>query len=273
MLFHLSYGKALSATFFLAKADTGVNEHHEQVAQNQADDAHAGVEQNDALHHRVVVALDTGDQQAAHARDAVEALDIDRADHSVQEGGGNILHQRHHCVAEDVAQGDVVFTHALGTGKADIVLVALVHHVPAQPHGVERHVAQTHGADGQHPVFPVGGVEEQAHVQRGGAVHLDVQIIHCRRHSLDEDDDGRADLIGPAALETAHEQAHRDADDKAQQHGVHAHLDGNGQLLGEDAGDGSVDLIDVAHAEVAVEHIDPEAADLHRQRVQQTHGL
>ena len=80
------------------------------------------IEQNDALHHRVVVALDTGDQQAAHARDAVEALDVDGADHSVQEGGGNILHQRHHCVAEDVAQGDVVLTHALGTGKADIVL-------------------------------------------------------------------------------------------------------------------------------------------------------
>ena len=64
----------------------------------------------------------------------------------------------------------------------------------------------------------------------------------------DEDDDGRADLIGPAALEAAHEQAHRDADDKAQQHGVHAHLDGDGQLLSEDAGDGGVDLIDVAHA-------------------------
>ena len=47
--------------------------------------------------------------------------------------------------------------------------------------------------------------------------------------------------------------------------GVHAHLDGDGQLLSEDAGDGGVDLIDVAHAEVAVEHIDPEAADLHRQ--------
>ena len=58
-------------------------------------------------HHSVVVALQTGDQQAAHARDAVQAFDVDGADDGVQEGGGNVLHQRHHGVAEYVVQGDI----------------------------------------------------------------------------------------------------------------------------------------------------------------------
>ena len=215
----------------------------------------------------------TGDQQAAHAGDGIQALDVDGADHSVQEGRGNILHQRHHGVAEDVAQGDVALAHALGQRQPDVILVALVHHVAAQPHGVECHVAQAHGADRQHPVPPVGGIKQQTHAQGGGAVHLNIKVIHGSRHSLNEHDDGGADLIRPAVLEPAHQQTHGNADDQAQQHGEHAHLDGDGQLLGQDAGDRGVYLINMAHAQVAVEGIPPEAADLHRQRVQQAHGL
>ena len=49
--------------------------------------------------------------------------------------------------------------------------------------------------------------------------------------------------------------------------------DGNGQLLGKDLGHGSVDLVNVAHAQITVQGIPPEMADLHRQRVQQAHGL
>ena len=170
-------------------------------------------------------------------------------------------------------QRDVVFAHALGQCQADVVLVALIHHVAAQPHAVEGHVAQAHGADGQHPVFPVGGIEQQADAQRGGAVHLDIQIIHGGRHGLDEHDDGRADLIRPAVLEPAHEQAQRDADDQAQQHGENTHLHRDGQLFGQDAGHRRIDLINMADAEVAVQCIPPEPPDLHRQRVQQAHGL
>ena len=138
---------------------------------------------------------------------------------------------------------------------------------------VECHVAQAHGADRQHPVPPVGDIKQQTHAQGGGAVHLNIKVIHGGRHSLNEHDDGGADLIRPAVLEPAHQQAHGNADDQAQQHGEHAHLDGDGQLFGQDAGDRGVYLINMAHAQVAVEGIPPEAADLHRQRVQQAHGL
>ena len=120
---------------------------------------------------------------------------------------------------------------------------------------------------------PVGGVEQQAHAHHRGAVHLDVQVVHGSGHGLDEHDDGRTDLIRPAVLEAAHEQPHGDAHHKAQQHGEHTHLHRDGQLLGQNAGDGGVHLINMAHAEVAVEGIPPEPPDLHRQRVQQTHGL
>lgn len=121
------------------------------------------------------MALHTGDQQAAHARDAVQAFDVDGADDGVQECGGNVLHQRHHGVAEYVVQGDIVLAHALGAGQLDVVLVALVHHIAAQPHGVERKVCKAHAAHRQHPIAPVGGIEQQAHAHGGGAVHLDIQ--------------------------------------------------------------------------------------------------
>ena len=75
------------------------------------------------------------------------------------------------------------------------------------------------------------------------------------------------------ALITAHDKAQRDAQHKAQQHGQHTHFDGNGQLLGKDPGHGSVELVNVAHAQITVQRIPPEMADLHRQRVQQAHGL
>ena len=170
-------------------------------------------------------------------------------------------------------QRDLILAHALGACQADVVLVALVHHVAAEPHGVERNVAQAHGTDRQHPVFPVGGVKQQAHAQCRGAIHLDVQVVHGAGHCLDEHDDGGADLIRPAGFKTPHEHAHGDADDKAQQHGVYTHLHRDGQLLGQDAGDGSVDLINMAHAQVAMQGIFPETDDLHRERVQQAHGL
>ena len=219
------------------------------------------------------MALHTGDQQAAHARDAVQAFDVDGADDGVQECGGNVLHQRHHGVAEYVVQGDIVLAHALGAGQLDVVLVALVHHIAAQPHGVERKVCKAHAAHRQHPIAPVGGIEQQAHAHGGGAVHLDIQKVHCRRHRLNEHDECRAQLIRPAALITAHDKAQRDAQHKAQQHGQHTHFDGNGQLLGKDLGHGSVELVNVAHAQITVQRIPPEMADLHRQRVQQAHGL
>ena len=170
-------------------------------------------------------------------------------------------------------QRDIAFAHTLGTGQLDVVLVALVHHIAAQPHGVEGQVCQAHAAHRQHPVAPVGGVEQQAHPQNGGAVHLDVQKVHGSRHGLDEHDEGCAQFVGPAVLAPAHDKPQRDAQHKAQQHSQHAHLDGDGQLLGQDLGYRHVDLVDVAHAQVTVQGVFPEAADLHRQRVQQAHGL
>ena len=94
-------------------------------------------ENNIALHHGVVVALHTGDQQPAHAGDAVQALDVDGTHHGIEKRRGDILHQRHHGVAEHMMQRDIPPAHALGAGKANVVLVAFVHHVAAQPHGVK----------------------------------------------------------------------------------------------------------------------------------------
>ena len=170
-------------------------------------------------------------------------------------------------------QRDIAFAHTLGTGQLDVVLVALVHHIAAQPHGVERKVCKAHAAHRQHPIAPVGGIEQQAHAHGGGAVHLNVQKVHGGRYGLNEHDDGCAQLIRPAALASAHDKAQRDAEDQAEQHGQHAHFDGNGQLLGKDLGHGSVELVNVAHAQITVQCVPPEMADLHRQRVQQAHGL
>ena len=217
--------------------------------------------------------LHAGDQQPAHAGDAVQALDVDGAHHRVQKGRGDVLDQRDHGVAEDVPQGDAVLAGALGPGQQDIVLVALVHHVAAQPHGVKGDVAQAHREHRQDPVPQVIGVEQKAHVQGGGAVHLDIQIVDRRRHRLDQDDDGRADLVGQPVLEPAHHQPQGDAQNQGHHHGRHAHLDGDGQLVGEDVHHRHVDPVDVADPEIALEGVAPEPEDLHGQRVQQAHGL
>ena len=170
-------------------------------------------------------------------------------------------------------QGNAALAHALGPGQLYVILVAFVHHVAAQPHGVERKVCKAHAAHRQHPIAPVGGIEQQAHAHGGGAVHLNVQKVHGGRHGLNEHDDGCAQLIRPAAPAPAHDKAQRDAENQAEQHGQHTHFDGNGQLLGKDLGHGSVELVNVAHAQITVQRVPPEMADLHRQRVQQTHGL
>ena len=178
------------------------------------------------------MALHTGDQQPAHAGDAVQALDVDRTHHCVEERRGDILHQRHHGVAEHMVQRDIPPAHALGAGKTDVVLVAFVHHVAAQPHGVKGKVCKAHAAHRQHPVAPVCGVEEQAYAHRRRTIHLDVQKVHRSGHSLNEHDKRRTQLIRPASLVLPHDKPQRNAQHKAEQHGQHAHLDGDGQLLG-----------------------------------------
>ena len=86
---------------------------------------------------------------------------------------------------------------------------------------------------------------------------------------------GRGDMYVKCEVEIPKKlnKAQRDAQHKAQQHGQHTHFDGNGQLLGKDPGHGSVELVNVAHAQITVQRIPPEMADLHRKRIQQAHGL
>lgn len=143
----------------------------------------------------------------------------------------NILHQRHHGIAEHMMQRDIPPAHALGAGKANVVFVAFVHHVAAQPHGVKGKVCKAHAAHRQHPVAPVCGVEQKPHAHGRRAVHLDVQKVHRSGHSLYQHDERCAQLIRPAALVLPHDKTQRDAQHKAEQHGQHAHLHRDGQLL------------------------------------------
>ena len=55
-----------------------VEEGHEEVSQEEADDADRGEDEHEGLDHGVVLALDDVDEEAFHARNGVEGLDIDR---------------------------------------------------------------------------------------------------------------------------------------------------------------------------------------------------
>ena len=79
-------------------------------------------------------------------QDTVRAFDVDGADDGVQECGGMYSASGTMAFADHVVQGDIVLAHALGAGQLDVVLVALVHHIAAQPHGVERKVCKAHAA-------------------------------------------------------------------------------------------------------------------------------
>ena len=137
-------------------------------------------------------------------------------------------------------QRDVVFAHALDAGEGDIILLAFVHHIAPQPHGIIGDVSQGHGKHGKYPRFPVIDVKDQANAQQLRAVKLNEQIIDRGRNRLDKDDKRRSQVIEELALILRHQRAHRNADEHCKEQRKRAEFDRNGELRPKDFGDGNV---------------------------------
>ena len=159
---------------------------------------------------------------------------------------------------------DALAGDALGARQADVVLVQLVHHVAAQPHRVIRRIAQGHGEHRQNPGDRIGLVKEHGNAQKAGAVELDEDVIHRRRHRVDEDDVDRAELVPEASLSLGHGRAQRDAQHQRERHGEHAHFDGQRRLLGDDAGDGRAHAVAGGGAQIPVHQALQEVPKLYR---------
>ena len=162
-----------------------------------------------------------------------------------------------------MAGHDLLFRDALGARKAHVVLVHLVHHVAAQPHRVGRGGAQRHGEDRQNPRQIVRLVKEHGDAQRRGAVELDEDVVHGGGNGIDEDDEHRAELIPELALASCHRRAQRNTHHQRQRHGQHAQLDGDGRLLGDDAGNRRADAVTRGIAQIALQQVLQEVKELH----------
>ena len=62
---------------------------------------------------------------------------------------------------------------ALGTGQTDVILVQLVYHIAAHPHGVGGNAAQRHGDHRQDPADGPVLIKDHGQRQPGGDLGLD----------------------------------------------------------------------------------------------------
>ena len=143
---------------------------HEDVAEEQPDDTDRGEEDDQHQDHIIVLPLDDVNQESAHTGDGIEGFGVDGTGDRHEERSRDQVDDRHHSVAEDVAEPDRRIRHALGASELDIVLIGLVDHIAPQPHRVAGDGREREGYGRQDQRPPVVLVIEHADVQDGGSV-------------------------------------------------------------------------------------------------------
>jgi len=99
-----------------------------------------------------------------------------------------------------MAHHNFLFRQALGHGELDIVLVELVYHIAAHPHGIARHSTQRKRDCWQNPAFYLIPVEKQGQRKKARQIQLNKKQVNSRRHGVDKYNVPCADFIYCLAL-------------------------------------------------------------------------
>ncbi len=166
--------------------------------------------------------------------------------------------------------GDLGSGYALGPGQLHIVLVALVHHIAPQPHGVVGDVAQGKGKDGQQPGGGPSGVEEHGGPGQTAAVKLNEQIVDRCGDRLDHHHEHSAQPVPdlpPGAGGAGHEDAQRQAQQQGDAQGAEADGQGQRHLAADDVQHADAHPVFVAHPQIPLKNALPEFGHLHGERI------
>ena len=143
----------LSAIYLLPRfrsvGDSGIDDAHQDVAQDDGGDRQDSIEQDHADDNAVIVCTDCTGQHVTSTGHDVDTLGDDGAGHCTQDGAGDTMGDGDHGVLQDVLGEDLAFAQTAGTGELDVVRVHLVDHVAAQPLHQVSDGGQSQGDDGQ----------------------------------------------------------------------------------------------------------------------------
>lgn len=161
-------------------------------------------------------------------------------------------------------EGNFAVWHALCPGKTDIVLIGLVHHVPPQPHGIIGDITDGQGDDGQNVALGIGRVKQHGKSQNILAdiglrtEELNQNMIHRRGHGLHQHDEHRAQPVADLEAGTGasrHDDTQRKPQRQSNAQRNQSQLQRDGDLLGNDLGDGDAFPVDVGFSQIAVEYL------------------